>query len=140
MLGVRFAGRAPPATEAARYLRVTRDVVYFLTRCGILASRDRTEGRYLDLLIGKGDLEYFESAYFLPAKAAAQLGTISGHLTGLLIARGVQPISGPKVDGGRQYVFKKADLGGIDMADLISTDRARGSDPVGRKLPRAAAA
>jgi TniQ len=119
------------ATEAARYLRVTRDVIYFLTRCGILASQDRPEERYPDLLISKSDLECFESAYFLPSKAAARLGTISGHLTGLLVARGVQPISGPKVDGGRQYVFRRADLGGIDMADLISTDRARRPNPEG---------
>jgi TniQ len=131
-------GEVFTATEAARHLRVTRDVIYFLMRCGILASRDRAEERYPDLLISKDDLECFKSAYFLPSKAAAQLGTISGHLTRLLVAQGVQPISGPKVDGGRQYVFRRADLGGINMADLISTDRERSSNSEERK-PRAAA-
>ncbi len=128
------------ATEAAKYLKVTKDVIYFLVRAGILQSRDRMGGFYSDLLVSKGNLEYFESAYFLTAKVAPQLGTVSVHLTKLLIARGVQPISGPKTDGGRQYVFRKADLGIIDMADLVSTARAQHSNSEERKLQRAAAA
>lgn len=92
------------------------------------------------MLISKGNLEYFESVYFLPAKAAAQLGTVSIHLTKLLIARGIRPISGPKVDGGRQYVFRKADLGRIDIADLVSTARVQNSGLEGRNRSKAAAA
>ena len=94
-------GEVFTATEAAKHLGVTRDVIYFLTRCGILPSQDRREERYPDLLISRGNLKYFESEYFLPAKAAADLDTVSVYLTKLLIARGVHPISGPKVDGGR---------------------------------------
>lgn len=128
------------ATEAAKYLKVTKDVIYFLVKAGILQSQDRMGGFYSDLLVSKGDLEYFESAYFLTAKVAPQLGTVSVHLIKLLIARGVQPISGPKTDGGRQYVFRKADLGIIDMADLVSAARAQHSNLEERKLQRAAAA
>jgi hypothetical protein len=126
--------------EAAKYLGVTRDVIYFLARCGILTSQGRTWESYPDLLISKGDLDYFNSAYFLPAKAAAQLGTVSVHLNKLLTARGIQPISGPKVDGGRQYVYRKADLGRIDVADLVSTARRQSSYSGNRKLQRTAAA
>jgi hypothetical protein len=108
------------ATEAAKRLGVTQDVIYFLTKRDILPSQKRTRRGYSDLLISKEGLEYFEASYMLPAKVAARLGTISGYLTGLLITRGVQPISGPKVDGGRQYVFRRSDLEGMNVEELIS--------------------
>jgi hypothetical protein len=129
-------GEVFTATEAAKHLGVTRDVIYFLTRRGILPSQDRTGEHYPNLLISKGNLEYFEAAYFLPAKAAAHLDTVSVHLTKLLITRGVQPISGPKVDGGRQYVFRRADLGRIDTTDLVSTERVQSSDFEGEHSQR----
>lgn len=113
-------GETYSAREAAKLLRVTPDVVYFLVRKGILSSRSRVGERYPDLLIGKDDLKLFNSIYVLPAKVAARLGTISGHLTRLLTTRGIQPISGPKVDGGRQYVFRRSDLDAVNVDELVS--------------------
>jgi hypothetical protein len=54
-------GETYSAPEAAMLLGVTGDVVYFLTRKGILSSRSRANERYSDLLIGKDDLEEFNS-------------------------------------------------------------------------------
>jgi hypothetical protein len=113
------------ATEAAKRLGVTRDAIYFLTRKGILSSQQRTGKGASELLISKEYLECFEASYLLPAKVATRLGTISGFLTGLLIAKGVQPISGPKVDGGRQYVFKKSDLAGMNVEELIAASKSK---------------
>lgn len=57
-------------------------------KAGILPGQDRIEEGYSDLLVSKGDLEYFESAYFMPAKVASQLSTVAVHLIKLLIAEG----------------------------------------------------
>jgi hypothetical protein len=113
-------GETYSALEAAKLLGVPRDVVYFLARKGVLLSRSKAGERYPDLLIGKDGLEAFNSAYVLPAKVAKQLGTVSGQLTRLLTAQGIQPISGPRVDGGRQYVFRKSDFDMIDINALVS--------------------
>jgi hypothetical protein len=103
---------------------------YFLARKGVLSSRSRDGERYPDLLIGKDDLEEFNSTYVFPAKVARQLGTVSSHLTRLLAAQGIHPISGPGVDGGRQYVFRKSDLNAEKISGLISASSY--SSPSGR--------
>ncbi|CAA7627714.1 hypothetical protein MCP1_70062 [Candidatus Terasakiella magnetica] len=36
-----------------------------------------------------------------------------------MTAKGIQPVSGPSVDGGRQYVYRRADLDGIDLAAIV---------------------
>jgi hypothetical protein len=61
-------------------------------------------------MIGKVDLEEFKSTYIFPVKVAKQLGTTSGRLIHLLATQGIDPVSGPEVDRGRQYVFKKSNL------------------------------
>lgn len=113
-------GKTYNAPEAAKVLGVGKDVVYFLTRKGILGSRNSMGERYSDLLISQGGIDDFNSTYVLPAKIAAQLGTVSGHLTNLLTTRGIRPVSGPQVDGGRQNVFRKSDLDGVNIDELVA--------------------
>jgi hypothetical protein len=113
-------GETYSAPEAAKLLGITRDVVYFLAKKGILSSLSKAGQHYPELLIGKDSLEEFNSACALPAKVAKQFGTVSGHLTRLLTTQGIHPISGPKVDGGRQYVFRKSDIDMIDINTLVS--------------------
>jgi hypothetical protein len=121
----KHTGETYSAPEAARLLGVTQDVVYFLTRQGILSSRSRANERYSDLLVGKDDLEEFNSAYIFPAKLAKQFSTVSCYLTRLWGAQGIHPVSGPGVDGGRQYVFKKSDLEMINIEGIVSANRQR---------------
>lgn len=112
-------GETYSAAEAAKLLRVTQDVVYFLVRKGFLSSRRRVSERYPDLLLDRDGLEKFNSAYILPAKVAKKLGTVSGNLIRLLATQGIQPVSGPTVDGGRQYIFRKSDFDAIDISGLV---------------------
>ena len=112
-------GKTYSALEAAKLLGVSKDVVYFLARKGILLNQSRAGERYSDLLMSQDDLNEFNSVNVLPAKIAARLGTTSGYLTGLLITQGVRPISGPQVDGGRQYVFRKSDLDAVNIYELV---------------------
>jgi hypothetical protein len=118
-------GETYSALEAAKLLGITRDVIYFLVRKGILTSRNRDGDRYTDLLIGKDALEEFKLNYIFPATIAKQLGTISGHLTRLLATQGIHPVSGPEVDGGRQYVFKKLDLDMMNIQGIVSIGSQR---------------
>jgi hypothetical protein len=64
------------------------------------------------------------------------LGTVSGYLTSLLIAQGIQPVSGPKTDGGRQYIFRRADLDGVDIAGIISNAKTQNSISYGLEPER----
>jgi len=113
-------GKTYSASEAAKLLGVGKDVVYFLVRKGILPSRNRSGERYSDLLISQDGLNEFNSTYTLPAKIASRLGTVSGHLTSLLKTRGIRPVSGPRVDGGQQYVFRNSDLEAVNIDELVS--------------------
>lgn len=87
---------------------------FLISKDIIQISRQAVKGHY-DLRISESALDLFNSNYVLPAKLAPQFNTTSSRLTNLLIANGISPISGPKVDGGTQYVFLKKELGQIDL-------------------------
>jgi predicted XRE-type DNA-binding protein len=116
-------GETFSVSEAAELLEIAQNAVYFFVRKGILSCRKWVGERYSDILISKDDLNSFNSTYVLPAKVAAELGTVSTYLTNLIIANGIHPISGPKIDGGYLYIFRKADLNKINIVELISLTR-----------------
>jgi hypothetical protein len=118
-------GEVFTASEIAKLLGVTQGVIYFFTRKGILSNQSKHCGHHSDLLISKDALELFNATYILPAKIAAQLGTVSGYLIGLLMAQGIHPISGPKIDGGRQYIFRRSDFDRVDITEIISSAKTQ---------------
>jgi TniQ len=109
--------------EAARLLGLQKTPVYLLINKGLLTARKIAIGRRPALFVTKGSIDNFLSIYVLPAKIAPRLRTVSGYLTELLITKGIQPISGPKIDGGKCYVFRKSDLEKINLENLISIER-----------------
>lgn len=115
--------------DAARKLGVTRDVIYFFVRKGIIKRKTGTENITADLLIDKADLEAFDSTYLLSAKIAKALGTTPGYLANLFINIGIRPVSGPRVDGGRQFVFMKADVNKVDLMTMFPAAKIKESYP-----------
>jgi DNA-binding transcriptional MerR regulator len=87
----------------------------FLITKGIIQIRRQAVKGHYDLRISKSAIDLFTFTYVLPAKLALQFNTTSARLTNLLITGGVNPLSGPKVDGGKQYVFRRTDIEGIDL-------------------------
>lgn len=116
-------GETLSVPEVAKLLGIGLNNVRFLIKKGIIQThRQAIKGR-CDLRVSRGAINLFESTYVLPAKVARRLGTVSSRLTNLLIASGATPVSGPKVDGGLQYAFSKADIENVDFNLLLSSSK-----------------
>jgi hypothetical protein len=97
-------------SEVRSLLRVGERSAYFLVKKGILPTRKVPKHDLVGALITKESLEYFTSTYEFAAALAKRIGTVSGSLIKLLADTGIHPISGPRIDGGLQYIYKKSDL------------------------------
>lgn len=101
--------------QAALRMKLKEQVAYQLVRAGLLETvMIQENGRPLSLIPTK-TLNDFEVAYVSAATLAARLRTSPRHLTLLLQEEGVQPVTGPTVDGGRQTFFRTADVAGISI-------------------------
>jgi len=101
--------------EVAKCLGIGLTNTRFLITKGIIQIRRQAVKGHYDLRISKSAVDSFNSTYILPAKLAQQFNTTSARLTNLLITHGISPLCGPKVDGGKQYVFRRIDVERIDL-------------------------
>jgi excisionase family DNA binding protein len=111
--------------EAARLLGLQKTTVYQFIRRGILTANKVTIGNRQTLFVTTKSIDRFSVEYVLPARLAPRLRTVSVYLTRLLIAEGVQPVTGPVIDKEKCYVFRKRDLEKIDLEALINKERQR---------------
>jgi hypothetical protein len=65
----------------------------------------------------------FRETYVTPAELVRGPGLKSYHLVDMLGKRGIFLITGPKVDGGNLYVFRRNDLAGLDIANLAADSK-----------------
>lgn len=97
-------------TEAAAELEIKAQVAYFLADKGILgAERKLIDGQEM-WVVTKDALADFSKRYVLASHLAKNLETSSRKLVERLAAKGIAPVSGPGVDGGRQFVFRRKDV------------------------------
>lgn len=109
--------------RAAIELGLKQQVVYELARLGHIrtVSGSAAKGRRLV----PGELERFKQTYYVPGSTDAGRGAASKKL----LAAGITPVSGPSVDGARQYVFLRAhvssqgDSGGSLRTNVIGGQR-----------------
>ncbi|WP_243647330.1 helix-turn-helix domain-containing protein [Aestuariirhabdus litorea] len=93
--------------ELAQELRVKQEVAYHLVRRGVIEATD--QGR-LGLMVRRKELEAFKRRYVWARDLSKEHKTSPGKLVRMLEERGVKPVSGPAIDGGRQYVYVKNEV------------------------------
>ncbi|WP_448187576.1 TniQ family protein [Azospirillum sp. sgz301742] len=98
--------------DAATELGVKRETAYRWARAGLLPASKETDRRGLNgLRISREKLAAFKAEYVTAAELRGQRGLgVSKKLALALIAKGAVPVSGPSVDGARQYLFRRADI------------------------------
>lgn len=101
--------------QAALRLKLKEQVAYQLVRAGLLETVVIQENSRPVTLILTKTLNDFETGYVSAATLALRLKTSPRHLTRLLQEEGVQPITGPMVDGGRQTFFRTADVATVSI-------------------------
>jgi hypothetical protein len=110
-----WASRAPAPErrwltipESADRLALKQQVAYHLARVGLVRTERAWVGRRSAQVVTFDALREFEEKYETLASAAVRAGV--DHRSGLdwALAAGLSVVSGPRVDGGRQYVVRRA--------------------------------
>lgn len=102
---MRYAdGASISVDQAAKRLGLKQQVVYDLVRLGLLTTiQDHLPGRR----VTQASLDNFQATYVSLAEYAKSLNRAPRWVLQTLQ---VQPVSGPMIDGSRQYFFRKSDL------------------------------
>ncbi|MFM0086898.1 hypothetical protein PQR46_08155 [Paraburkholderia sediminicola] len=93
--------------EAARRISVKQEVMYHLINIGLLRTREGKLGRRAARVVDVNDLEKF-TEQFLPLIAVARtIGVSVREAPDWARQHGIEVVSGPSVDGGRQYWIRR---------------------------------
>ena len=115
-----IAGRTLSVVEAAVELAVKQEVAYHWVRTGLLATVTVDSPTETGRRVAEAALAAFRRNYVTGTEFARahQLGRrwAAAHL----VQAGIQAVSGPSVDGARQFLFRRADLQGLDPKRLVS--------------------
>ena len=87
---------------------------------GILKRVEESECRGTTILIRKDEAEQFHSRFAFAGSIARQLGRNPTNVAEKLMAQGVQPVSGPGIDGGLTYLFRRVDLESLDLRSVFA--------------------
>ena len=113
-------GRTLSVVEAAAELGVKQEVAYGWVRSGHLATVTVNSPTETGRRITEAALATFRQEYVTAAEFA-RLHRLGKKWAGRnLIEFGVKAVSGPSVDGARQFLFRRADLEGFDVSKLVS--------------------
>ena len=104
------ASRTLSVVEAAEVMRVKPEVCLHWARMGLLASTEGGRRPEKGTRISREAIAGFASRYLLAPEYAAWHGVGTKWVARHLAKLGVAPVSGPSVDGGRQYVFRRVDV------------------------------
>jgi hypothetical protein len=92
--------------DYARHLGVKQEVAYHLVRVGLLSTQKAVVRRHLAQLVTLEAQEQFERRYEPLATAASRAGIDWRHGLAWARANDLTLVSGPEIDGGRQYFIQ----------------------------------
>jgi hypothetical protein len=99
--------------EVAQRLHLKQEVIYHLVRVGLIQTQTARVGRRLTRVVTRAVLEEFEKQFEPLARTLARHGV--DHRRGVSWAgeNKLELVSGPRIDGGRQY-FVRRGTGDVD--------------------------
>lgn len=96
--------------QLAKKLGFKQQVIYHLAGSGLLQSLKQKSGRKKYRIVTLAALNEFEDKYISSAQLAKIRNTSSKSIIRNLTTEGIVPISGPSIDGCRQYFYKRNDV------------------------------
>ena len=93
--------------------------IYFLARKGLIETKSETQGPRRSRIITREAILQFKSNHVAAGRVAREVGTRIDFLIRVLKSHKVYPVSGNSVDGGPQYILRRADLVSLNLKDLV---------------------
>lgn len=92
-------------TEAARRLGIKDQVMSHLVKIGLLSTVLGRRGTRTLRMIDADELHRFSQTYASGSEVAIHLRTSPRHAAEMLAKQGIHAVTGPDIDGGRQWFF-----------------------------------
>jgi hypothetical protein len=105
--------------DAARKLGIRQQAVYDFVHRSKLRCVFHPERHHV--LIDEKDLEEFANKFVFCHELQAQFNLLPRYFVPHLIARGVGPVSGPKIDGGQIFLFSRGPDLFAAMTDIVAS-------------------
>jgi hypothetical protein len=96
--------------------------LYLFARKGLIKTTDEVNGGVRCKLITGEAIEDFKSQYTSARLLAFENGTSIEFLVQSLKSRNVTPVSGRSIDGGPHYIFRRSDVAGLNLREVITSD------------------
>lgn len=93
--------------EAARRLGVKQEVMYHLTKMGLVRTRTGKLRRRATRVVDVDDLQEFTEQFLPLFTVAKAMGISAREAPGWATHHGFEIVTGPSVDGGRQYWIRR---------------------------------
>lgn len=109
--------------QVARQLGTYPDAIYRLVKAGKFKLQERVLQRSSKQLCATEDeVNRFNADYALAGTLAKQFGVNATNFADKVRTAGIEPVSGPGIDGGLVYVFCRTELAAVDLA-VIAANR-----------------
>lgn len=119
--------------EATKLLHSAHDVVQFFIQRGLLLAEKVRRGGVETFVIEQDEIARFINTYSTTGQIARSLCTSSRFVSRRLMETGIMPVSGPKVDGGKLYWFKKSDIESVDLSSVRAAAKESMTQQVSNK-------
>ena len=97
--------------------------LHFLARKKLIETTVKTHKGLRCRTITPEALLFFTSKYVAASKVPREAGTRTDSLIQVLKSHKIYPISGPSIDCGPQYFFRRTDLANLNLIDLVTAWR-----------------
>jgi len=116
--------------EVAGLCAVHPECVRALVRVGRLKARKGNARSTTQWTFDKAEVDRFVSEFVFASVLAKKHGCAVTTFSSRLRSAGIEPVSGPGVDGGLTYLFRRQDVAGLDLQRIGTSDYR---SPAGRK-------
>lgn len=104
--------------ETAHLCNVQYENIRFAVACGALVRVDSKKTKGTKIFVEKKVANEFNKLYIFSGTLALQYKCNPRTLSEKLISIGIKPFSGPKVDGGLIYLFKREDVNHLNLRKI----------------------
>ena len=106
--------------QAAAQLEVNSESIRRHIHLGLLPATRGTARSSVEWSISADALAGFSHLYVFASTIAARNGAPLRTISSRLRSAGLSPVSGPGIDGGVTYLFRRADIECIDLASVLT--------------------
>lgn len=102
-------------SDAAKMLGVKQRAAHFLREKGLLPAEKAGPTMRVGYVVSREDVERFRETYMHAVQLAERFGVPATRVSTLLRESGIQPVTGPKIDGGVRYFFRRVDIEALEL-------------------------